>query len=220
MQRFETIVIALTLAGALPTTVNAQVLIDFEGWPELTPLSDQYAGVTFSTPSGPPVICTAQTGVYVGFNEPGYGDDAPVASGVNALTDPLAPSYLDGQDLTITFDFPVPTASFYLLDIDGLGGPNYETYNVLFYSPDELLLDARTITADDAVNQPLWQSVYVEYGGDPIRSIVIEVDPLDPTHQCGWAIDDLAYVPEPATLCLLTLGGLTVMSGRCWLAAN
>ena len=111
------------LCGSLcpAQTISRLFTIDFEEYAEETPINTQYSalGVTFSLVGDPgfPVIVTEGSPL-VGFI--GSGDDAPMASGANGLTDPLiGGDFTIGRDIAVDFDPPVTSVRLFVIDIDG-----------------------------------------------------------------------------------------------------
>lgn len=98
-------------------------VVDFEGFPEETPISNQYlpAGVTFSMLARPhehPII--AEEGnplrAFVGTS-----NDNPMPEGIAGLTDPpVGNDYNTGDDdILMVFDPPITSIRLYIVDIDG-----------------------------------------------------------------------------------------------------
>ena len=79
-------------------------------------------GVTFSLQDGPgvlPIICVEGNPV-TGYN--GGGADSPMSSGSGGLTDPIIDGdpFTPGGNIVMTFDPPVTSVRFFVIDIDGV----------------------------------------------------------------------------------------------------
>lgn len=114
----------LVVAGGIARaqTVSRLYTIDFEGYAEQTPIGTQYEamGVTFSLVGDPglPVIATEGSPT-VGF-QASAGNDKPMSSGVNGLTDPLIEGdFMPGRDIAVDFDPPITSVRLFVIDIDG-----------------------------------------------------------------------------------------------------
>ncbi|XHC25450.1 MAG: hypothetical protein ACFHWZ_04735 [Phycisphaerales bacterium] len=117
--------LAAACVGAVAPVASAQVqqlVVDFEGLPEGTELSTQYAklGLTFSINGDPsllPIIGT-RGAPRVGFS--GGGTDAPLASGDGFLADPVIDGdEFDPRDIAIDIDPPATSLRIFVHDIDG-----------------------------------------------------------------------------------------------------
>ena len=97
-------------------------LIDFEGFSEFTPISDQYAnlGVFFSLAEYPtlfPIIASVGPPT-VAFTNPAGASDPSMFDGLNGLTDPLVDGdWRIGYDIQVDFNPPVRWVSLYLRNI-------------------------------------------------------------------------------------------------------
>lgn len=116
--------LAAACIGLIAPAASAQVqqlVVDFEGLPEGTELSTQYAklGLTFSIDGDPsllPIIGT-RGAPRVGFS--GGGTDAPLASGDGFLADPVINGdEFDPRDIAIDIDPPATSLRIFVHDID------------------------------------------------------------------------------------------------------
>lgn len=117
--------LAAACIGVIAPASSAQVqqlVVDFEGLPEGTELSTQYAklGLTFSIDGDPsllPIIGT-RGAPRVGFS--GGGTDAPLASGDGFLADPVIDGdEFDPRDIAIDINPPATSLRIFVHDIDG-----------------------------------------------------------------------------------------------------
>lgn len=161
-------------------------LVDFEEWPEDTIVSDQYAdlGVTFSMESGAtdgPIV------IYEGLPQRafgGIGADAPVASGIAGISDPLVGGAFDiGAPIRMDFDPPVTSVRFYVVDIDA------SDVFVATARSGKTIVDELTISAGDPSTGNGVNTEFLLVGTD-ITSVVFT--PPGGTG-IGWALDFLTF---------------------------
>ena len=175
---------AVPILSAVPTLGGAA--IDFEGWPEGTLISNQYAGVTFGQDDrGRPMIdnspflfaytSSSGEGVLTGSQE--GGAPFPTVAG-----------------LTLTFTDLALAAEFYLSDTAPLGN-----YTVTAYG-DGGLLESFVIP----LGGPIGSYVGFSRPAGDLRMITVDSD----VENDAFAIDDARFapVPEPGTLLLLGTG--------------
>jgi len=164
---------------------SALFIVDFEGLPELTEISDQYAadqGVTFSIQDHPderPIICV-EGAPRTGFG--GAGTDAPMSSGIAGLTDPV----IDGDEFVgrnIVMDFDPPVSGIRLFVID-LENGEFATLRAFDGAAE---VDSMTVVGGDP-NTGNGVSTVFDVNGKNITSAVLEV-PLEV--DAGWAMDFL-----------------------------
>ncbi|MHC4947366.1 MAG: hypothetical protein ACYTG1_03780 [Planctomycetota bacterium] len=171
--------------GAAGQTGSELFLVDFEGFAEETEIDDEYAvlGIAFSIDGNPAVlpIIAIEGSPTIGFV--GAGDDAPMSDGIAGLTDPLVGGdfMVGGQDIVMTFDPPVTSVRFFVVDID-----SGETYTARAY-------DGSTEVNSDAhaAGQPgTGNAVSTEFflSAASITSVVLEIPILS-----GFAIDFLSF---------------------------
>ena len=107
---------------SLAQSISRLYCIDFEGFDEGTPISDQYAsiGVHFSLPNNPSLypIIALEGNPIVAFDGT-EGGDQPIISGTACLTDPLVDgSFALGNDIAVDFDPPITSVHLFIIDID------------------------------------------------------------------------------------------------------
>ncbi len=172
-------------------------LVDFEGLEEGTILSDQFAslGVSFSmadgSPEGPVVAVSGPP--VVAFV--GAGDDAPMASGEAALTDPV----VDGDPFApaavrMDFDPPVTSVRFFVTDIDAT-----DAFLATARAGDRVVDTASATVGDPGAGNGQSAPVLLQDPEGGITSVVLE-----PTggEIVGWALDFLTFTrPCPEGTC-------------------
>jgi hypothetical protein len=160
-------------------------LITFEGFPELTPIGDQYAaeGVTFSLIGSEdlPIICT-EGAPNVAFS--GAGADAPLA-GANGLCDadggPAIP-------IAIDFDPPVTFASLFVIDIDSNDAVELRAFN-----GNTLVQTQGASTGEEGTGNGV--GTFFQFNVGEITRIEVEFV----SDGLGWAIDDVSFRRPSAT---------------------
>ena len=176
-----------------------EVLIDFEGLPEYTKISEQYAslGVTFElgASSDHPIISTegAPATAFGGYDG---SYDTPFVSGVSGLTDPPGNSVINSSDIILRFAKPAKQIKLWVIDIDGGHGANWtDRCRVAGADDAGLVLDMMTLDANDPGTGDLAHTLFeiVAPEGSPGFSTVI----VDVTDNMGFAIDDLRFTLMP-----------------------
>ena len=183
--------------------------IDFEGWQEGTLISNQYAGVTFGQPDG---------GIPQIDNYPwlyGYG----CSSGSAVLTGSTTggAEYPTVSGIKLTFDAPVSAVQAFLSDTSPLGD-----YTIYAYDTGNMLLESFTVLASETLPPGYTGGFFPPPGTSPLPGIYVgftrEVADISwvqigPSSANGdsFAIDDVQFVPEPATMSLLGLGALSLL---------
>lgn len=199
--RLAVLVSAVTLlAGQACGGVDPIVtVIDFEEFPEGTPISTQYSvfGVTFVLDGRPgeyPIIAREGQPA-VAFGTPAA--DGNMSSGLAGLTDPVVGGDLAvPADVRINFDPPVSRVSFYLVDLDLFAGAP-ESIAVRAFSGDtEVDLESLVgVAANDGKSVP----VVVE--APSISSVLIDLT-ASTGGGIGWALDFLTISrPCPSPDC-------------------
>ncbi|MCB9847708.1 MAG: hypothetical protein H6814_04770 [Phycisphaeraceae bacterium] len=187
-------------ASPLALATNAgenpqEIVIDFEGIPESTRISNQYAdlGVTFGLAGSNllPIICTegAPPTAFGGYDG---SYDTPAVSGVSGLTDPPGNSVIDSYDLLLTFEKPVKRFRVWVLDIDGGHGESWlDTCTVAGSDKDGIMLDKMSLDANDPGTGDLAHTLFeiVAPDGSAGFSKVL----IDVADSMGYAIDDVAF---------------------------
>ena len=185
------------------------ITIDFDDYPTDTIIYDQYSalGVLF-TGQFSDIFTPSTQGAY----DPVLGYEFPSHSGLNGL--------VASRWERITFLTPVSNVSFYYTN----GNP--DGFEVFEYDLSGNLLDSLTYYWDlsdtshiiyannnwEYTNpqKPLLPNMQVQFNVSGISYVDIQPNIMGG----GLAIDDLSFIPEPATLLLLGLGVLMVRRKR------
>ncbi len=168
--------------------------IDFEGFPDSTILTNQYAGVTFSNA----IILTAG----ISLNE----FEFPPHSGANVVADNVGP-------MAITFANPVTSFSGYFTYAEPLIVQALNAANVEVASATSLFSTNDALFGDPGSSPNEFIQVAFESG---ISNVTITGGPNGES----FTLDDVAYsspTPEPAILSLILAGGLGLVVFRRWL---
>ena len=198
------LVVAATMASSAHSGTDSLVtFIGFENLPEGTPISDQYSGlgVSFAIEGNPallPVIVVEGGELPTGFVGP-YEYDSPMADGIAGLTDPSVDGdYGVPNDIRISFDPPVTSVHFYLLDLDG-SPPDEEHATITAYG-GEGIVQFVSLQGDAEKDGSCLE---VALAGNEISSILIDVTPCPSTGRIGWALDSLSFArpgPSPGSM--------------------
>ncbi|MFG0291735.1 MAG: hypothetical protein ACF8MJ_01125 [Phycisphaerales bacterium JB050] len=148
-QKFFGVLVAAGI-GLLSSVAGAQVqqlVVDFEGYPEGTEISDQYAklGLTFSIDGKPDLLPIFGTrgNPRVGFS--GGNSDGPLASGDGFMADPvIGNDELEPNNIAIDIDPPAVSLRIFVHDIED---PEENTTIRAFYKGVEV--DSMTIEDGD-----------------------------------------------------------------------
>lgn len=177
--------VLLFLLGFSQTAAHAST-INFEGPPDSTIVTNQYAGLTFSNA----IILTAG----ISLNE----FEFPPNSGVNVLSD-------NGGPITITFATPVTSVSGYFTYLTGL------TLTAFNASSTQVGLATSAFSSNLALSGVPGSTpnefLQLSFAGG-ISSLTISGDPAGGS----FVLDDLSYqplattTPEPSTFLLLLTG--------------
>jgi len=182
--------VPVALLGALLLAAHcgaAQVfVIDFEGMPEGTPVSSQYAavGVSFAIEGQAtfPVIAVegSPTAAFTGA-----GSDAPMSSGAGGLTDPpVGGSATVPGDIRVLFDPPVTSVRFYLIDIE-----TGESVTATAFQDQSAV--ATQIVTGGSPGTGNGVSTQVALAAPGITSVLVDI--TGPPTTTGWAIDFLVF---------------------------
>lgn len=178
-----------------------EITIDFEGLPESTRVSDQYAefGVTFELGGSKdfPIISTegAPATAFGGYDG---SFDTPFVSGRSGLTDPPGASVINSNDILIHFAKPAQRVSLWVIDIDGGHGEDWtDRCQVAGADSKGIVLDMMTLDAEDPGTGDLAHTLFelvAPEGSEGIYRVAIDV-----TQNMGFAIDDLSFtlMPDP-----------------------
>ncbi len=187
MNRLYVFGCALALAGAPVCAQSELFVIDFEGFDDETPISDQYAelGVTFAIEGQPKLLpaIALEGAPTTAFS--GGGADSPMSSESGGLTDPIIDGdEFEGNNIRINFDPFVTSVRLFVIDIDGS-----ETYTLrAFDGETEVAMESHTGGGAGTGN-----GVSTQYflSADSITSVLLEVPQL-PT-LAGFAVDFLTF---------------------------
>lgn len=178
-------------AGANPQ----EIVIDFEGFPESTIISDQYAalGVTFGIAgsNAKPIISTegAPATAFGGYDG---SFDTPFVSGVSGLTDPPGNSVIKSSDIVITFAKPASRVRLWVMDIDGGHGASWtDRCRVAGADSAGIVLDMMTLDANDPGTGDLAHTMFellAPEGSSGFCNVIVDV-----SDNMGFAIDDLRF---------------------------
>lgn len=166
--------------------------IDFEGFPEGTLISNQYAGVVFSqVDSGTPMI----------DNSPFlFGYDASSGSGVLTGSQTGGAPFPTVAGLVITLTTAGSALEFWLGDTSPLG-----TYTIQAFNSSNALIESFAVTPGNFVGF---------FGLSDLKTVTVDSS----VENDAFAIDDVrpASVPEPVTLALVGLGafGMVLLRRR------
>lgn len=223
---------ALVLGGALAlaTTAASAATIDFEGLAAFTSdptVIDGTTGltvgdVTFTSTEDMQLVGVGNTPNVSGFVP---NDDPGTISGTTTPADFgdvfLTGDFIDNTDMTLTFGTVLSSIQFQIVDIDGSGANNTESFT--FTALDSLngIVDSVTITGAGA---PDAQVDVITFFGADIKSLTIVGTTVGGTRNIGWGIDNIitevdpfvSEVPLPAAGLLLlgALGGMSAMRSR------
>lgn len=172
-----------------------EIVIDFEGLPERTGISDQYAalGVTFGIAgsNAKPIISTegAPATAFGGYDG---SFDTPFVSGVSGLTDPPGNSVINSSDIVITFAKPASRVRLWVIDIDGGHGENWtDRCRVAGADSAGIVLDMMTLDANDPGTGDLAHTLFeilAPEGSAGFCTVIVDV-----SDNMGFAIDDLRF---------------------------
>lgn len=195
----------LLCAGSLPALGDSggenpqEIIIDFEGFPELTPISDQYAslGVTFELGGSiaMPIITTegAPATAFGGYDG---SFDTPFVSGIAGLTDPPGGSVIDSSDILIHFAKPASRVRIWVIDIDGGGSESWTDRCTVLATDDlDLVIDSVTLDANDPGTGDLAHTMFEVVA--PEGSAGISKVAIDVTDNMGYAIDNVSFTLMP-----------------------
>jgi hypothetical protein len=174
------------------TASAGSITLDFEGFPDSTILTTQYAGLTFTNA----IILTAG----ISLNE----FEFPPHSGVNVASDNNGP-------ITIDFASPITSFSGYFTYVEPLTLAGFDSTDT------EVTSAASAFSSNDALFGDPGSSpnefIQISYAGG-ISSVTVTGDP----NGGSFVMDDVAYstvAPEPASCYLvLAAGGFIVIRLR------
>lgn len=187
--------VLLFIGLSVPSSLVAgQVVIDFEGFPDSTILTNQYPGVTFTNA----IVLT----VGISLNE----FEFPPDSGVNVASD-------NGGAMTLTFASTITSFGAYFTYAEPLTLDALNAMNAVVASAGSLFSNNEALSGDPGSSPN--EFIQVSFVGG-ISSVTITGDPLGGS----FAMDNATYttaggtMPEPSSLSLCLLGiGLAV--GYC-----
>lgn len=165
---------------ALPATIN------FDDQPDLTPVTNQYLGVTFANAT----VLTAG----ISLNE----IDFPPHSGDNVAFD-------DGGPITITLGQPTGQIGFYTTYVTQLTVQAFDDGNNLLATLYTLFTNNTTSQGDQNSNP----NEHLQIIAPNIKTITIQGDP----NGASYTIDDVSFttpVPEAGSLSMLLVGALSL----------
>lgn len=168
----------ILLLSAIPC--NANTVITFEGLPDLTPITTQYPGVTFTNAT----ILTAG----ISLNE----FEFPPFSGTNVVFD-------DGGSMTISFLAPIFRFSGFFTYLAPLTLSAYDQNNNLLGSINSLFNNNLALSGDPGSNP----NEQLTLSASGIKSITINGDPAGGSFTLDNAT--ITPVPEPSSILLLLL---------------
>lgn len=192
--------IAAGVAGASSALATT---IDFDNVPTSTIITNQYAGVTFSTEPGEVLYAVGGTPV----SYPHYLCTGTLANGIDCV-----------NDVYIDFASPVSNVSIWACEANEYG----ISATFFGYSGATLVGTQNLIGLGPSPNTFGYGNQYVDLSGlGAITRLEIRgpggTGPIDDTNGgVGVAWDNLSYekVPEPGALALLALGGALIFRRR------
>jgi hypothetical protein len=183
-------------------------LVDFEGFAEGTPISNQYAGVVFSQHNGGTPQIDNYEWIY------GYG----CSSGNSVLTgSPVADIPPTVSGIVLTFGSPVGDVQAFFSDTAALGN-----YVISAYDSTNTLLESVTVLANEVLPPGYSGGIFPAPGTTPLPGLYVGF--LRPTSDIAWvqfgpstayptdafAIDEVRFgsaaVPVPGAILLGGLG--------------
>jgi len=168
--------------------VASATLIDFETVPDLQnpQVNNQYIGDTFDSMG---VDMSSKSSIHPRWQSNAYGNSGWFVTGGYA-------NYGGSSHIRLTFDVPVTEVSMSLYTWSSVHFSVYDTDNVQISGITGLNLNGG------------WKTKMITAPADRFISR-IELDCT--TSQTSLAMDNLSFVPEPATLSLLAIGGAAVL---------
>jgi len=205
-------VFMLLIFGAFVSLARADV-IDFEGLGVEGDTLHSVSGVSFENA----ILATELSGriyaFFYGISTRGWDDavvDGTVPVGGTMLTDKWGDHtpypFLIGKQVSWTYEKPVTSTSFYLIDVDAHERYVVEAITVSGEVLEKVIADGDPGTGDGkAVKMEFISSM------DPIKSVKIT-----PPSWSGWAVDHIEFepVPAPATVVLMLAGVVAVTAYR------
>jgi hypothetical protein len=183
----------LLLLALLPASLDAgTVTLDFEGFPDSTPLTTQYPGLTFQNAT----ILTAG----ISLNE----FEFPQHSGSNVVFD-------DGGPISISFGSPILSFSGYFTYAEPLVLAAFDATAAQVGSAVSVFSSNLALSGDFGSSPNEFLSVTFAAG---ISSVTITGDPAGGS----FVMDDATYttssssVPDPSSFSLLLSGSLVVVT--------
>ena len=167
-------------------------LVDFEEFPESTPISNQYAefGITFSLPGSKDFPIISTEGAPVTAFSP---NDNVMSSGSGGLTDPVVGNDAGvPADVQMDFDPPVTSVRLFLIDVDAS-----DVFTVTAFDADDNVVDSMTVAAGDP-GTGNGASTEINLAGDIHRVLI---DPPDGGTDIGWATDFITFTRPCEGIC-------------------
>ena len=175
------------LAAPNPLKADSSTVINFEGLPDSTIVTTQYAGLTFSNA----IILTAG----VSLNEFAF----PPRSGTNVVSD-------NGGPMSIHFSTPITSFGGYFTYTEPLTIDGFNSVGTLVATAASLF-SSNTAVFGEPGSSPN-EFIDVTFGGG-ISAVTITGDPLGGS----FTLDDATYTtsstvptPEPSSVALMLLG--------------
>jgi hypothetical protein len=190
MRRFVTLAALAVVILFSESFASASSILTFEGFPDSTILTTQYAGPTFSNA----IILTAG----ISLNE----FEFPPYSGVNVASD-------NGGAMSIAFAALVTSFGGYFTYNEPLTVQAFDSGSLLVATASSLFSNNEALSGDSGSSPNEWINVAFPSG---ISFVTITGDPLGGS----FTLDNAAYsstVPDPSTA-LLLLSGISVYSAR------
>lgn len=204
--RFYLAAVLLLLVAGAPGINAGTVVLDFEAFPDSTPLTTQYPGVTFFDAT---VISAG-----ISLNE----FELPPHSGTNVAFD-------DGGPISIAFSTPVVSFGGYFTYYEPLSLQAFDASNTLVASaPSAFSINVGCDPGPSCLGDPGSspnEFLQVAFTGG-ISGVTIMGDPAGES----FVMDDATYttagapVPEPASIVLLIVGSIAFVSVRKLLHKN
>lgn len=196
-RKLSTVLLAAALVGLSVAGIARAETVNFEGFPDSTIITNQYAGITFTNA----IILTAG----ISLNE----FEFPPHSGVNVVSD-------NGGPITIDFSAPITSFSGYFtylepLTLDGFDASDMQVASAVSMFSNNLACLAGPPCSGDPGSSPNELIQVMSAAG--ISSVTITGDPFGGS----FTMDDIAYtsaVPEPNFFPLLIMGAAALFAVR------